>query len=271
MVVGAQDLFPDIDEYEDNNNDGKFKMTTSPLYSKVDLLKLYLSIYGGQSADLPAEIPPELKACSELFIEGKLNEVELEQFEQEIASNPWLLTYLKRWPASAEEELVRQRELILERGESLRQACLATLPQVQEAFDFSVLFDAKQEKMDIFIHRGGDVIDRLELAHGDHERTAISHSRSTMHFNLTITISRSGDGVFDMSISVQPIDLSIDMAHCLVRLSTLENDNTVASEKVSQPERIVDFVDLATGAYKIEFLYFDKLLEYFTMNLSERS
>jgi hypothetical protein len=269
--LGPKDLFPEIDEYEDKNNDGKYKMTTSPLNSKVDLLKRYLSIYGGQPIELPAEIPPQLKAWSELFIEGKLSEGELEQFEQEFASNPWLLTYLERWPLSTEEELVHQRELFLQRGETLRQACLATLPQVQEAFDFSVLFDAKQEKMDIFLHRGGDVVDRLELAHGDHERTAISHSRSTKHFNLTITISHTGDGVFDMSISVQPLDLSIDIAHCLVRLSTLGSDKTVASEKVNEPERIVDFVDLAKGAYKIEFLYHDKLIEYFTMNLSERS
>ena len=246
-------------------------MSTSDSNSKYQLLRRLLNAHGYVPVEPPADVPDEFVACCERFIDGDLDEEELQEFQGLVASNPWLLTYLERWPQSTEEDLVAQDEKVSRMGEKMRQRCLDFIPRVEESFDFSILFDAVQEEMDIIFHRGGERIEHFEMAHGDNERTAISHTRSTKHFNLKITIAHTGGAAFDMSIEVQPIDLTIELEHCAARISRIDSGETVGSEGLTLTERVVSFSDLAEGAYKIELLYRDKSLEYFTMNLAQRN
>lgn len=246
-------------------------MSTSDSNSKYQLLRRLLNAYGYVPVEPPANVPVEVSAWCEGFVDGDLDEEELQEFRALVKANPWILTYLERWPQSSEEELAAQEEKVSRMGEILRQRSLEFIPRVEESFDFSILFDAVQEEMDIVFHRGGERIEHFEMAHGDSERTAISHTRSTKHFNLKITIAHTGGGAFDMSIEVQPLDLTIELEQCAARISRIDSGETVGSEGLTLTERVVSFSDLAEGAYKIELLYRDKSLEYFTMNLAHRS
>lgn len=246
-------------------------MTTSPHNSKMELLKRYLNIFGGEAIEPPDEVSPRLKAWCELFIAGKLNEMEQVEFEQELAANPWLLTYLERWPQVTADDLLAKSEIVLLRGEALRQSCLATLPRAKDDFDFTVLFNTELEKMNILLQRGGTVVDQLESAHGDQEQTSITHSRATRNFNFLITVSYSGDGLFDMSMVVQSLDLTVDLERCRVRITSLDGSTAFHSQVFTLSERKVELVDLAKGAYKIEILHRDMELDYLTMNLTDET
>jgi hypothetical protein len=243
---------------------------TNPL-SKSQLLHRFLNSRGFVTIEPPAKIPDELVDLCERFIEGDMDDEELIEFDEITASKPWLLTYLDRLPIPSEEELALKEQKALLRTEKLRQRCLELLPEVDESFDFSILFNPDNESLGLVVHRGGQEINSFEMAHSQGERTAISHDRSTKHFHLTITISYAEGATFDMSIKVEAIDLTIDVDQCQIQISRIDTGKVVQTESVANEDRVVDFTNLTEGAYKFEFLYGGTTLEYFKMNLTRAS
>jgi hypothetical protein len=248
----------------------------------ADLLRSIAHVLGLVTEPVPAVIPDPIMASCELFLDGDLEGKELEDFYQLAKENPWVITLLRdfeRWNPGWRQAQEEWEHAMQPR---LRNRFMQMLPQVEQEFDFSILFEPDANAMDIaFNDRGTSTsqleIASLEMAHGDVEQTSIKHTRSTDHFQLAITIGYSSTASFHMGIQIRALDVRTVPQHCRVRISKLPSQATehasttdYHAEATPDAESQVEFDDLMEGGYKIEFFHQGESLESFTMQIARK-
>jgi hypothetical protein len=243
-----------------------------------ELLKQLANSLGIVPEPVPSRIPDATLALCERFIEGDLAPSELEAFYRFASRTPWIITLLADFETYNPGWQEAQELFEEEHATKLHERMLGTLPRVKESFDFSILFELDNQALEIAWHETSDASTSisprvLEMAHGSSngERTSITHTRSTKHFNLTITVAYATATSFHMTIGIRAVDGSTDTRRCLVRISRLDAGSGNESQE-AMPDRnaTVQFDDLSEGGYKIEFISDGITLEHFTMNFMEK-
>lgn len=237
--------------------------------------------FGVVQAPLPTKIPDSVIALCERFVEGDLDESELVEFQILVSNEPWVMTLLQNFEKFNPNWQEAQAQWEDQASERLLERLQAMIPQVDESWDFSILFEPSSQSLDIDFSepsRDNSVIESslLEMAHSQDEQAVIIHTRTSKSFQLTISISYSTSNSFHMVIELRPLDARLDTKTCRIRVSSYPS-TTVGSkgsgfeaERTPDAQSRVDFDDLVQGGYKIEVFGPDGPIEHFTMNIRRK-
>ena len=256
-------------------------MTNTNTPNPEELLLRLGNSLGLVQVPLPENISDGVIALCERFIEGDLDEEELAKFYLFAGKQPWVLTLLRNFEEINPGWREAQAEWEEQSAQRLQERLRGMIPQVDEEWDFSILFEPSDKSMVIdFNERSSEYSlvesSRFEMAHSQDEQASVIHTRKTKSFKLTIKISYSTSMSFHMVIELQSLDATIDPQKCRVCISSYPpaagSSNPGASLAVATPDAQfrVDFDDLLEGGYQIELISPSGIIEQFTMNIRRK-